>query len=1150
MKGIKLPPVQAPRFTRMNLDVDVRGLQAGEYRTLTNGINIGPLGNSGLDGVISNIVGNELIENTDLETTSKVIGFLEDTAKSRCFYAVYHSGGNHTIYQYTMDGGAPSIVLRTNVFDFSIDDFVSMDILGDLLIITNNSDEIREINVEKALTGTYTSPSRETISLIKKAPAFPLLLSEVSGSARYSYSGYQFYYRFIYEDGQPSVWGSLSKIYSTRTPNTTQSTTLRITVPAETVPNTVIRKEFAFRLAKSNEFVIYRTEIVGLFSSTHDFIDEIVGETIPDSDSFKWFEPIPKASKGVRWMKNRLFLFNNLIGYTRQWNKDYSSVFGIIATIINPTYPAIGPLYTNPDDYYTFKSNSRFKLGILFTDWAGRHVGCFSDPSMVISIPDFNFSNWSGYRITWDMGGASPQFVYIPTWATNWQFVRTKCLTKSFFIQGIAPDVMYYKKDDVGAYVFSKTIIPDAEGVAIDLSNLTKSTIGYSFQQGDFVRLYDISSTLRFDSRIYYQDGKHIFIKGSSNKVTLSATAPDLFYYEIYTPLSGPLTETFYEIGEKYEIGDPGTGTRNFGSVQTGTLRGDTYMKERQWAAYNPAGYSATDPYSNKFNTFSAIVNHQAMNPSDDFFTDWIQDIGRAVQDTTSVNEVRLNTNIRFGRPYNNVASTPQYNVFDALDDQQLPIENGAGTALAEAGEVLVAVHEGGATSVYVGQGFVSTSNGNNFLTKTDQVIGDFRKYLEKAGCINPSSIVTRNGHVYWVDIKNGCVVRRSQDGITRISDYGVRSFFANLCRVFRELINPEFRRIVAGWDPKYECYVISFQNLGDPAAGPVVTMYFHEKSNSWVCFAGCFPEFFGTLGSRQIHFKEGSLWIQSNNISFNNWFGNQFYRALNIEIGANSEEKIWTGIEVDIDSIYTPSTPSTLLKLIALTGWTDSSTVLPSPAPVYAGSTITKTGWATGTIQGDMPLVIPPGMTVKMSMKMVVTNNHVSASTIIGLAATLGSGGQAQPAVNVNAGETIEKAFAFEFINDDVVDSTTFGINVNKGGFSDDVDIALTFAVGAVLYTTLPSNEDVVLLYHTNGGALQTKINVRDFVQRSSAWFSSFFGYVSDPNFAEGTESKYKSSQKVRGQSAYITINGRNTEINTMKSITVFYETSMLSYM
>ena len=99
-------------------------------------------------------------------------------------------------------------------------------------------------------------------------------------------------------------------------------------------------------------------------------------------------------------------------------------------------------------------------------------------------------------------------------------------------------------------------------------------------------------------------------------------------------------------------------------------------------------------------------------------------------------------------------------------------------------------------------------------------------------------------------------------------------------------------------------------------------------------------------------------------------------------------------------------------------------------------------------------------------------------------------------------------------------------------------------------IYTTGGSNEDVVLLYHKNGGTLQTKINYADFKLRESdrVWRSAFFRWLGDPNFANQTLSKYGSAKRIRGQSAFMTIAYKGTDLNPMKSITVYYTPSMQS--
>lgn len=100
-----------------------------------------------------------------------------------------------------------------------------------------------------------------------------------------------------------------------------------------------------------------------------------------------------------------------------------------------------------------------------------------------------------------------------------------------------------------------------------------------------------------------------------------------------------------------------------------------------------------------------------------------------------------------------------------------------------------------------------------------------------------------------------------------------------------------------------------------------------------------------------------------------------------------------------------------------------------------------------------------------------------------------------------------------------------------------------------ASIYVTAGTNEDVVLLYHTNGGTLQTRINYLDFQLKAGAYRSSFFRSLNDINFQNTTESKYKSPDQIRGQSAFMVITYNGTDKNVLKSITVFYTPSMNSF-
>lgn len=979
-------------FRKMNLDADVRSLQPGDYRELTNGIPVSPAISSYANpilGIISNVLGNALVSFSLPGGTNRVVGFLEDRAKKRSFYAVYNStASNNSIYQYTSSG--ITLVFRSALLGFSTTDFVAMDIIDDILVLTNNVVEIKKINVTKAIAGATYTPAADEINLIKRPPQLVLTLTGTDNSRTNNYIKeryFQFMYQYVYEDYDNSVWSQVSLAITNSSSYAAGMDTVEVTIPSsEVIPNTVIQINYAVRIDGSNEWTIYRSDypVAGSLSSrTHNFYNDVLGQTVAGPESIKWNDSVPITCKSLRFFKKRLFTFNNTEGY----NATDALITG--ATIAATSVAA------GTDRY--FKGRGAYGVAIKYFDGSGRHAGVKKFSNGDILIPERSGTAIAGswYRITWDLTSVAQAF--IPTWATHYSMMVTKCNNIAFFIQNRTDDAFGLTKvaDDWtsgpytdlsdGRYQFdSANFSAQHQYDAIDISGLTRNKIGYTWQDGDRIRFYPNTGVV-IDVKILRQEGRFLLCEPQ----TFTPTAPtngNRWIYEIYTPKQSE-QELFYEFGNKYVITSPGGGSRAFGTL-TGTLIGDIEISNRPMFKYD-ASYDASDPYSNVLIADTNVVVEK-MNYHDVKFTNWVQYGWRSdVRQFSGTAQIVKRNYMRFGGEYILNSKILGLNSFEALDDYPLPVENGIGTILADAGEVLVAIHEIETSALYIGQGFVSTGNALGFLTKTDQVIGDDRKYQGGYGTINPESVISRNGIVYFVDALKGVVIRRSQDGLTPISEYGVRGRISQLCAA--NIAAGSTARIYGGWDPQYDCYTIRFSTAS-------YTLYYHEKTNSWVCKTQLQPEFFGILGQKQIHFTEGALWLQSTETNYNNWFGSQYNRSLDFEIGQDSLEKVWEALEADVENIYV------------------------------------------------------------------------------------------------------------------------------TGG----------------------SNENIVLLYHKNGGTLQTRINYLDFVQRGSAWRSSFFSDLNDPNFASTDLSKYGSPNLIRGLSAFLNIlNNYSSGPNPMKSITVFFRLS-----
>lgn len=976
-------------FRRMNLDSDVRSMQPGDYRKLTNGTPVQPASSSyanAAQDIVCNIIGNQLVANSLPSGTNQIIGCVEDRKSNRLFFAAWNNtGSNNSIYQYSASTGAIVLVMRTALFQWAQTDFVDMDIVGDILVFTNNRSDIQKINVAKAIAGGTYTPSAVELTLIKPPPLSSVTwaLSYDNNTPTNNIAGnyFQFFYRYVYEDYDYSVFSPASRVSNgwTYPPGTAvncvattnqalsgltaidgihstldgdrilligqttatengvwvrhagawtrpsdfaaasnsditvyvlgglthyaqvwrvRSANVNTVAPGLTrlegpnkltitrvaaIPATVTSIEYAVRVNASNEFIVYRQERAGSFSSTHTFYNNSYLFTVPDADTFVWNDNVPLTTKSLKIFKNRIFLFNNTEGYTHVTTTQVGLSLNSVVSM--PVQPTTGD--SADKTYVVAKAGGRYNVGVIFFDAYGRHSGVKCDNT--ITIPEDIAHR---YTIAVDL---TPIAADVPSWAVRKSIVCTKELTSSFFISHYTQDIYFYKKDNTGAFTYKKTLATfGAEGTLIDIQCLTKDKIGYTFNQGDRIKFYLYDSAgnpYTVDTAILGQEGRFLLTRVLSEfdagvMVTSQAT---FLPFEIYTPKT-PTQEPFYETG--------------FVDVSSANIYGDVELTNRLNYSTVSGAYSATNPYANDYGpTDSYLRQMESMSIWDNNFPLWVTQAGRPMIKSDS-RQINKYTYIRWGQQFILNANFLGLNTFYALDEQAMPVENGAGTRLAEAGEILVAVHEVETEAVYVGQGFVKIDQGTNqFLTKTDGVVGDVRRYLGGNGSLHPASVVSRNGNVYFFDMRKGMIVRRAQDGLTRISENGIEGLISTLSNTHVALATS---RIIAGWDPQYKSYCISFIDTSGPSGN---TLYFHEKSNSWIFQSDLRPELFGILGQKQFSFLSGACWIQTMEGNYNKFFGVQYNRILEMELSPlRSLIHIWDAIEIDVENIYSTS--------------------------------------------------------------------------------------------------------------------------------------------------------------------------------------------------------------------------------------------------
>jgi hypothetical protein len=886
------------RFRRLNLDTDEAALGAEEYSYLKNGVFLQNF--DGHDWSIGSIVGNSEVANADLPAgTNTVIGRLVDVVGIRVFFCVHNTNNDHTIYQ--LDSTLTfTRVMRTSLFAWTALLRVDMDIQDDILILTDNTNEILKINVAKAIAGVTYTPTLEELTLIKRPPQNPVTLSlgnDATVVNNYVYGhNFQFYFRYIYEDNDPSVWGPVSPVGRPEVSQTTYNYVDLVFPLSETVPATVKQIDYAVRIDGANSFIIFASKFSS-FTATVRFYNNVLLETVPDAEAFKWVDAVPRTTKSLQFFQNRIFTLHNKEGYTYK-----------ASPIVNFTATAGSVAFVNT----SFKHHGTYTIGIMFFDKYGRHAGVHLGSSTDVTIPDRTQSDaLTRYWITANL--ASVAQADIPTWATHYAIVRTKVKNYSWFLAHKTAAVFVHKPDYTTGKEWGNGVVGAIAGYytefAFDLYSVIKSGMGYTWQEGDRLRLYLNDGTVQ-DVPIIRQEGRLIFTRLSFLVLTSGESYYQLnFNFEIYRPKSDT-QEIFYEVGKSYPITDAGTGTRAF-SQTTVDLIGDCEVGARTTYTYDSAddGWdvingTATDPFLLDGIQLDTADEFIKMNAYDDSYTVWAADAAWRPMPLNRIgsSEFQKTNYVRYGQQYFKESGVSNLNVFNELDEYPLPIDHGPGTKLQSAGTVLMAACQNKTTALYIGEGFVNTSDANNFLAKTDSVIGDDRPYFGSYGSIHPESFVEVGDRVYFYDMSKGVVVRRSNDGLTPISNYGVRNFIAKYSR--GNFGNSTSIRMFGGWDPEHRMYVLSAMLTDGTLQW---TLGFHEDTNSWVGFfdsQGMYAHHMGHL----VSFKDGKLYNHGSG-TYMNFYGVQKTRILELALAVRGNVVgAWKGLRLDAEPFYTDS--------------------------------------------------------------------------------------------------------------------------------------------------------------------------------------------------------------------------------------------------
>ena len=228
--------------------------------------------------------------------------------------------------------------------------------------------------------------------------------------------------------------------------------------------------------------------------------------------------------------------------------------------------------------------------------------------------------------------------------------------------------------------------------------------------------------------------------------------------------------------------------------------------------------------------------------------------------------EVRSNTLIYSGI-YNSRTGINNTNQFpiDKPITLSVDIQQGGIYKLFAEDQLLNIFQEEKVRYVPVNKDIIYTAEGVPLSTSTNVFLGDVVSYGTNYGIgKNPESFAYYAGRKYFVDKPKGAVLRLSRDGITEISNYGMRGYFRDVLR--------GATYIPGMWDVYNKDYVVSIQGGSED-----VTLSFDEAVNGWTSRYSYIPQLGGSLDGKFYTFKNCDLYEHYSNTLQNNFYGTQY---------------------------------------------------------------------------------------------------------------------------------------------------------------------------------------------------------------------------------------------------------------------------------
>jgi len=273
---------------------------------------------------------------------------------------------------------------------------------------------------------------------------------------------------------------------------------------------------------------------------------------------------------------------------------------------------------------------------------------------------------------------------------------------------------------------------------------------------------------------------------------------------------------------------------------------------------------------------------------------------------------------------YNTTTSTNQLNQFIAAEKitKEINPEYGSIQKLYARNSDLIALCEDKVLRILSQKDAVFNADGNTNLVSTENVLGQTIPFAGDYGISNnPESFAVDSYRIYFADKQRGAVLRLSMDGLTPISDYGMKDYF-------KDSLKPT-TSILGSYDASKDEYNITLKGSSN------TTVSYNEQVKGWSSFKSFIPEQSLSVANNYYSFANQSgnakVWWHHQNALTNNFYGTQYYSDVTLLFN-DSPSLIKTfktlsyeGTKAKVDA-NTNAAEGEYYNLSAITGWNAES--------------------------------------------------------------------------------------------------------------------------------------------------------------------------------------------------------------------------------